>query len=68
MQNFWQQPIVIATYRALIGATVMAGVGFFAVLQQHGPTVDAEIAAGAAFFGYLALRAGVEGLIDQAKA
>lgn len=65
MAGFWQQPIVVATYRALVGAVVLAGGAFFGVLQSNGSTRAAEIAAGVAFFGYLALRGGVEGFIDQ---
>lgn len=66
--KFWQQPIVIATYRAVIGATVMAGAAFFTTLQSGATIKIAGVAAGVAFFGYLALRAGVEGIIDQTKA
>jgi membrane protein insertase Oxa1/YidC/SpoIIIJ len=63
--SFWQQPIVVASYRAVIGASVMAGAAFFSTLQTGASTKIAGVAAGVAFFGYLALRAGVEGLIDQ---
>lgn len=68
MTDFWKQPIVIAGYRAIVGAAVMAGAAFFTTLQSGATTKIAGVAAGVAFFGYLALRAGVEGIIDQAKA
>lgn len=65
MLNFWTQPIVVATYRALVGAVVLAGGSFFGALQAGGTTRAAWIGAGVVFFGYLALRGGLEGMLDQ---
>ena len=42
----------------------MAGAAFFAQLAGGGNTKTAGIGAGVAFFGYLALRFGVEGTVD----
>jgi hypothetical protein len=67
MTKFWQQPIVVASYRAVIGGAVMAGAAFFSTLSSGASTKVAGVAAGVAFFGYLALRAGVEGLVDQTQ-
>lgn len=68
MRDFWSQPIVVATYRGLVGALVLAGGAYFGALQGGATAIDALIPAGVAFFGYLALRAGVEGWIDQKAA
>jgi hypothetical protein len=57
-----------AAARALGMAVILGGSAFFGVLQGGGSLRAAEIAAGVAFFGALALRMGVEGLYDQRRA
>jgi hypothetical protein len=66
--KFWQQPIVVATYRALVGAVIAGGAAYFVATSQGGSGKVALAAAGAAFFSYLATRAAAEGVIDQARA
>jgi hypothetical protein len=59
------QPWLIALLRGAAGGVIVAGAAFFAQLSTGGDLKRAGIAAGAAFFGVLVIRAGVEGLIDQ---
>lgn len=59
------QPWLVALLRALVGAAVMAGSAFFGQLATGQSVRAAEIGAGVAFFGYLILRGGLEGLVDQ---
>jgi hypothetical protein len=54
----------VALIRSLLTASAMAGSGFFAQLATGGSMRAAEIAAGVAFFGTLAIRGGVEGILD----
>jgi len=58
----------VALIRSGLTAVVMAGSGFFAQLATGGSLRAAEIAAGVAFFGTLALRGGIEGIIDTQAA
>ena len=62
------QPWQIATIRSFIGGVVIAGGAFFGQLATNAPLRTAEIAAGVAFFSYLALRGVAEGIIDQSSA
>lgn len=64
----WQAPLVVATYRAVMGAVVLAGAAFFGALQGGATSRVAGIAAAVAFFGYLGTRGVVEGVVDQARA
>jgi hypothetical protein len=57
-----------ALIRGAIGAVILAGVAFFSVLGSTDQLQSAEIAAGAAFFGQLAIRGLAEGWIDSAGA
>ena len=62
------QPWQIAILRAAGGALVLAGVAFFGQLAAGQSLKAAGIAAGSAFFGYLVLRGGIEGAVDQRAA
>ncbi len=53
-----------ALVRALYGGLILAGVALFAELGMGGNWQSGAIKAGAAFFGYLALRGGIEGEYD----
>ncbi len=53
-----------ALVRAMYGGLILAGVALFAELGMGGNWQSGAIKAGAAFFGYLALRGGIEGEYD----
>lgn len=57
-------PWVQALARAVYGGIVLAGVAYFTALGNGQSQAHAGIAAGAAFFGYLVVRGGIEGVID----
>lgn len=64
----WSDQLKVALIRSVLGGVVFAGSAFFGQLATGAPTRAAEIAAGVAFFSYLILRGGVEGLIDTQTA
>lgn len=68
MPSFWRQPVVVAAYRALGGAVVLAGAAYFGALAAGQPLRAAGISAGVAFFAYLSTRGVIEGLVDQTRA
>lgn len=57
-----------ALIRGFIGGVIFAGSAGFSQLATGASFRAAGIAAGVAFFGYLILRSGVEGYIDNAAA
>ena len=64
--TFSANPLVNALVRALIGAVVTAGVTYSGLVQQDDLSTNQTIGITAStFFSYLALRFGVEGMIDQ---
>jgi hypothetical protein len=62
------QQFKVAWIRAGVGGLVLAGSAFFGQLATGGTLRTAGVAAGVAFFAYLILRGGVEGLVDSANA
>ena len=61
-------PIAIAFLRAALGGFVLGGSAAFGQLATGASTRTALISGGVAFFGYLILRGGIEGFIDQRAA
>jgi hypothetical protein len=61
-------PWVIALGRAALGGLVLGGSSYFGQLASGASQKTALISAGVAFFGYLVLRGGAEGIIDQRAA
>lgn len=58
-------PLAQAVVRGVIGGAIVAGLAYFTALQANHSNRDALIAAGVAFFSYLAVRGGLEGALDQ---
>ena len=58
-------PIAVAFVRAAVGGFVLGGAAAFGQLSTGASTRTALISGGVAFFGYLILRGGIEGFIDQ---
>ena len=61
-------PLLQAIIRGVIGGAIVAGLAYFTALQAGHSIRDAWIAAGVAFFSYLAVRGGLEGTLDQSYA
>lgn len=63
------EPYVVALIRGIIGALIVGGGAFFSTLSLTDATTEtAWIAAGAAAFGFLAVRFAGEGTIDHRNA
>ncbi len=60
-------PLEIAILRSVVGGFIMAGASFFGQLGTGQSLRTAGISAGIAFFTYLIVRGGAEGLIDATK-
>jgi hypothetical protein len=67
VKDFWKQPIVVASYRAVAGALIAGAVAYFAATNQGATNKVALGVGAAAALSYLATRAAAEGLIDQAN-
>lgn len=65
---FSNATFIEATVRAFVGAVVMAGVSFCAVLPTADDPKVIIASTGGSFFGFLAIRMGIEGTLDARRA